>query len=88
MGDSPSNHFKENISIEQKPLTYKISIPLNTTIEVEVDGGGPLTYSDIINSITNVDLKEAALHLSTNDIYSSLIRALAKDTLTIESATA
>ena len=69
-------------------MTYKISIPLNTTIELEVDGGGPLTYEDIIRQITDVDLKEAALQVPKNDIRKSFIRALFQDALEIEAATA
>tara|TARA_B100001059_G_scaffold231717_1_gene268122 strand:- start:2706 stop:2915 length:210 start_codon:yes stop_codon:yes gene_type:complete len=69
-------------------LTYKISIPLNTTIEIEVDGEGPLTYEEIIRQITDVDLKEAALQVPKNDIRKSFIKALLQDAVEIEPATA
>ena len=52
-----------DLSNNTPQMTYTIQIPLQTTIELEVIGGQVMSYSDILAQITEVDLKEASLHL-------------------------
>ena len=73
-----------DLSNNTPQMTYTIQIPLQTTIELEVIGGQVMSYSDILAQITEVDLKEASLHLPIEDINSSFINAVAQDALKIE----
>ena len=77
-----------DLSKQLKPMTYTIQIPLQTTIELEICGGQVMSYSEIVSQITEVDLKEASLHLPIEDINSSFINAVAQDALKIEALTA
>ena len=69
-------------------MTYSVQIPLQTTIEIEIDGSKALSYADILSMITEVDLREAALHLPIDDINKSFIKAVAKSNIRIDTVTA
>ncbi len=69
-------------------MTYSIQIPLQTTIEIEIDGSKALSYADLLSMITEIDLREAALHLPIDDINKSFIKAVAKSNIKINALTA
>ena len=65
-------------------MTYSVSIPLQTTIEIEIDGTNPMSFAEILSQITEIDLREAALHLPIEDINSSFIKAVARRSLKVK----
>ena len=68
-------------------MTYQIHIPLHATIEIEIESSTEMNYGEILSHITEVDLKEASLHLPVEQITGSFIRAVAKNNLKINAIT-
>ncbi len=67
-------------------MTYSIQIPLQATIEIEVGCGQVMSYSEIVSKITEVDLKEAALQIPSEEINKSFIRSVAQNSLKVQAA--
>ena len=67
-------------------MTYTIQIPLQATIEIEVDAELGTSYAEMLSSITEVDLKEAALQIPSEEINKSFIRSVAQNSLKVQAA--
>lgn len=64
-------------------MTYTVEIPITSMIEIEIHSPTTLSYAEILESISEVDLKEASLHLPIEDINSSFVKAVAKNKIRI-----
>ena len=65
-------------------VEYSIAIPIEAKIEVDVQGPAGMTYEELLMSVTDVDLKEASLHIPQEQIVKAFIQAIAHNNISIK----
>lgn len=65
-------------------IEYTITIPVKTTVVVEVMGNDCSSYEELLLSVKDADLKEASLHIPQEQIMRAFIQAIAENNISIK----